>query len=457
MFKIRKSKYRHVFCDAPKVEFCWTDFRLSTVTGDQQYIKASTKYFCVGSAGGGGSMIVGRLDRPGRFESGFSPIVTGHAGAVMDMDWNPFDDTMLATASEDTTIKIWQIPEDWEPQDEKGIALKGTDLSESLLDLKGHQKKVTLLRYHPTADGGLLSTSADTSVKIWDVESAAEVQSCEMTESLIHDIIWDYKGDNFAFSAKDKHIRLVDARSNELTAKIEKAHEGNKSCKLVYLGDSGKLLSCGASRQNGREMKVWDIANLEKPLHTENVDTAAGGMIPLYDHDTKVLYLAGKGDGIVRLYEFEDKAPYIFKLSDGFRSNTPGKGYCTVPKRGLDIMKHETVRMLKVTNSDGVQPLNFYVPRKSMDFQDDIFPDTASSTPAHSFTDWWEGSSMDPVLMSLNPAKSGRNGGAAAATPAPKKKFKTVGQLTKELEAAHARIAELEAKLAEHEITTTTD
>ena len=143
---------------------------------------------------------------------------------------------------------------------------------------------------------------------------------------------------------------------------------------------------------------------------------------------------------------------FIFKLNDGFRSNTPGKGYCTVPKRGLDIMKHETVRMLKVTNNEGVQPLNFYVPRKSHDFQDDIFPDTASSTPAHSFSDWWEGSSKEPVLMSLNPAKRGdSNGGGAPA--APKKKFKTVGQLTKELEAANARIALLEAKLAEHDIS----
>ena len=192
-------------------------------------------------------MVVGRLDRPGRFEQGISPIVTGHTGAVMDMDWNPFDDTMMATGSEDTSIKIWQIPEDWEPTDEKGNAKKGENLSESLLDLQGHQKKVTLLRYHPSAEGGLLSTGADYAVKIWDIESAAEVQSCEETEVLIQDIVWDYKGDNFAFSAKDKHVRLVDARANTVSTKIEKAHEGSKSVKLVYLGDTGKLISCGPS------------------------------------------------------------------------------------------------------------------------------------------------------------------------------------------------------------------
>jgi coronin-1B/1C/6 len=421
---------------------------MSTVTGDQQYIKASTKYFVVGMAGGGGSMLVGRLDRPGRFEPGLSPSVTGHSGAVMDMDWNPFDDSMMATGSEDTTIKIWSIPEDWEPTDENGNAKKGDDLSESLIDLLGHQKKVTLLRYHPTAEGGLMSTSADCAVKIWDVESATAVTSCEETNDLIQDIVWDYKGDNFAFSSKDKAVRIVDARNNKVANKIM-AHDGSKSVKLVYIGETGKMMSCGASKQNAREIKVWDLANLDKPLHTETVDTAAGGMIPLFDVDTNVLYLAGKGDGIIRLYEYEEAAPFCFKLNDGFRSNTPGKGYCTVPKRGLDIMKHETVRMLKVANTEGVQPLNFYVPRKSMDFQDDIFPDTASGTPAHSLAEWLEGSSKGPVLMSLNPAKAGATAGGAA----PKKKFKSAAQLTKELEAAQAKIAKLEAKLAENGIS----
>ena len=120
-------------------------------------------------------MMVGRLDRPGRFEMGACPQVSGHAGGVLDMDWNPFDDSMMATASEDTRIKIWSIPDEWEPTDEKGMPKPGAELKESVADLEGHRKKVTLLRYHPTAGNTLLSTAADYTVKVWDVESAAAV------------------------------------------------------------------------------------------------------------------------------------------------------------------------------------------------------------------------------------------------------------------------------------------
>jgi len=418
--------------------------RLSTVTGDQQYIKASSKYFVVALQGGGGPMMLGRLDRPGRFESGTSAVVQGHTGSVLDMEFNPFDDTMFASASEDTTIKLWGIPDDWEPTDENGKAKKGQPLTESLVDLTGHGKRVTLLRYHPTANNMLLSGSADCTVKTWDIEKGEAATTLELPD-LTQDLVWDFKGDNFATSCKDKKVRIADGRIASVISTIDPAHEGSKSVKLQFLGESGKFLTCGASRQSSREVKIWDLKNLAKPLHTENVDTASGAMIPLYDNDTKVLYLCGKGDGQIRIYEFEDKEPYFHKLNDGFRSTQPTKGICMIPKRGVNVMGHETARLLKLTNNQGIMPLSFRVPRKSDSFQDDIFPDCLAPTPAHTGEQFLAGSSKAPVTMSLNPALTG-------GKSTKKKTFKTVAQLSKELDDASKRIEYLEKKLKENGI-----
>lgn len=441
MFKIRTSKYRHVFCDAPKPNLCHSGFRLSTVTGDQQYIKASSKYFAVALFGGGGLVYVGRHDRPGRFVPGSTPTLHGHAGAILDFEWNPFDDSMLATASEDCTIKIWNIPEEWEPINAKGANNPGADISESMVDLTGHGKKVNLLRFHPTAANVLASTSSDYTVKLWDIEAGHELATFDEMQDLCQDIVWDYKGDNYAAACKDKNVRFVDARTSKVKGMITEAHDGVKGVKVVYMGESGKVLTTGHSRASGREVKIWDLKNLEKPIHVEKIDTAAGVLMPMYDVDTDVVFLAGKGDGNIRTCEFEDKAPYFHKLNDGFRSTTALKGVCMVPKRGLDIMKCETARLLKVTNEHGVQPLSFFVPRKSDAFQTDIFPDTASSEPAHTAEEWWGGSSKGPEMQSLNPAKSGATNGVA------KKKFLTVGGLSTSLKKAEARIKYLEGKL----------
>lgn len=47
---IRSSKFKHVFCDPPRTEAQYTNLRLSTVTGEQNYIKANPKYFAVALA-----------------------------------------------------------------------------------------------------------------------------------------------------------------------------------------------------------------------------------------------------------------------------------------------------------------------------------------------------------------------------------------------------------------------
>jgi len=388
---------------------------------------------------------VGRHDRPGRFEIGRCSIVQGHKGSVLDMDWNPFDDSMLATASEDTTIKLWGIPDEWEPTGEDGNAKSGERLSDSLTDLVGHRKKVTLLKFNPTAANVLASTSADHTVRVWDIEKGEAVSTFSDMGDLTQDLIWDVRGDSYATSCKDKTVRIMDARLGTVASSIDTPHEGLKSVKLVFLGETGKLLSVGASKQSARELKIWDLKNLEKPLLTEKIDTASGVLMPMYDCDTNVIYLSGKGDGIIRPYEFEDKAPYLHKLNDGYRSTVPTKGICMVPKRGLDVMKCESARLLKLTNNQGVIPLSFVVPRKSDAFQDDIFPDCSSCDPAHTCEEWMAGSSRPPETMCLDPAQAGSN-------KTKKKTFKTVAQLQKEVDEANKRIEYLEQKLTENNI-----
>jgi coronin-1B/1C/6 len=388
----------------------------------------------VGLSGGGGPFSVFSLAKPGRYDNDV-PTYTGHSAPVLDFDFNPFHDNIIASASEDMTVKIWSIPEGGPT----------SNVSDPLVDLHGHQRKVTLLRFHPTASNVLASTSGDQSVKLWDIEKGREMNTLSDGHTdLIQDIVWDYNGSNYITSSKDKHVRICDARTAKVGSTIENAHEGSKSTKLAYLGNLDKLLTVGFTRQSQRQFKIWDPRNTSTELKRVEVDQAAGAIMPFYDCDTGLLYLAGKGDGNVRFYEIVNETPYCHAISEQ-RSSVSSKGMAWVPKRGLNIMGCESARLLKLT-TNSVEPLSFVVPRKSDLFQDDLYPDTAASEPAHTADEWLGGSNKGPKLMSLNPAISG---GAKAGTPA--KAFvpsKTAAQLQAELDAANKKIAELEAKLA---------
>mmetsp|Transcript_13550 Transcript_13550/g.26917 ORF Transcript_13550/g.26917 Transcript_13550/m.26917 type:complete len:438 (+) Transcript_13550:33-1346(+) len=432
---VRASKFRHVFCDPPKPQDCWTGFRLSTATGEQNYINCSTKFFSVAVQGGGGSFAVVPLDAPGRFETG-SPVVAGHTSAVLDTAWNPFHDNVVASGSDDASIKVWGIPEG-------GLT---EHMTEPLVDLRGHERKVTLLEFHPTANNVLASCSGDFTIRLWDVEKGTECVTLAGNPELIQDMAWSIDGAMFANSCKDKTVRLWDTRGGTVASEIAQAHEGAKSVKMSFLGGFGTLLTVGFTRQSQRQFKIWDPRALAEPLTTVAIDQAAGVIMPFYDPDTHLLYLAGKGDGNVRYYEMTDGAPHQFAVSE-HRSTTAQKGMACVPKRGLDVMRCETSRMLKLT-SNSVEPLSFVVPRKSESFQEDIFPDTAGGTPAISADEFFAGQDSMPVTMSLRPGAAGA-GGQQAFTPA-----KSAAQLQRELDEANARIELLTKRLADAGLST---
>lgn len=432
---VRTSKYRHVFCNPPKADATWSNLRLSTVTGDQSYIKSNGLFFAVAVQGGGGPFQVVDMTKPGKI-SGEAPVFSGHSAAVLDFDFNPFHDHMIASASDDQTVKIWSIPDEMT-----------ANVTDPIVDLHGHSRKVTFVKFHPTANNVLASVSGDYTVKLWDIEKGSEINTLNNVHTeLIQDFDWDYEGTNYATSCKDKHIRLIDARSASVTNKIDTAHEGAKSIKLTYMGSTGLLLTCGFTKQSMRQFKIWDPRNLETHVKQVDIDQAAGVIMPFYDNDTGLLYLVGKGDGNIRYYEISNSNGLdVFPITD-FRSNVSAKGACWVPKSKLNIMGCETARILKLT-SNAVEPLSFIVPRKSEAFQDDIFPDTAGSQPAHTADEWLNGSNKSPILVSLDPAKSGVTS-TVANTPKTFVPVKSAAALQIELDAAYAKIAELEAKLA---------
>merc|ERR1712232_1077482 len=178
-------------------------------------------------------------------------------------------------------------------------------------------------------------------------------------------------------------------------------------------------------------------------------DQAAGVIMPFYDEDLNLLYLAGKGDGNIRYFELVDDKSWFFHVSE-FRDNSPCRGMAMLPKRACDVMKCEVAKMLKL-GSNEITPLNFICPRKSDLFQEDLFPDAYAGQSAMSAEDFFGGKSKKPVLMSLDPDK--RTDVKKTDNKPAMKKVKTAKELQKELDKANARIKELEAKLKKHNIS----
>ena len=148
------------------------------------------------------------------------------------------------------------------------------------------------------------------------------------------------------------------------------------------MGDTGRLFTTGFSKFSDRQYAVWSQNDLSQPLEMEIIDSSSGVLFPYYDHDTRMVYVSGKGDGNVRYYEIVDEPPYAFYLNQ-FISGAPQRGFGALPKRGCETAECEIFRFYKLhATKDLVEPIAMIVPRKSDFFQDDIYPETAAPTPS---------------------------------------------------------------------------
>lgn len=59
---VRASKFRHVFGEPWNTDTNHLDLDLSTTTGDHNYIQVNPKFFAVAARGGGGPVLVKKLD-----------------------------------------------------------------------------------------------------------------------------------------------------------------------------------------------------------------------------------------------------------------------------------------------------------------------------------------------------------------------------------------------------------
>ncbi|XP_077640462.1 coronin-1B isoform X3 [Lonchura striata] len=414
---VRQSKFRHVFGQPVKTDQCYDDIRVSRVTWDSTFCAVNPSFVAIiVEASGGGAFLVLPLHKTGRIDKSY-PTVCGHTGPVLDIDWCPHNDHVIASGSEDCTVmvrggtgswgvagviplcslsplspQVWQIPENGLSQ----------PLTEPVVVLEGHSKRVGIVTWHPTARNVLLSAGCDNVVLIWNVGTAEELYRLDgLHPDLIYSVSWSRDGSHFCTACKDKSVRVIDPRRGTVVAEKERAHEGARPMRAIFLAD-GKIFTTGFSRMSERQLALWDMENLEEPMGLQELDSSNGALLPFYDPDTSVVYVCGKGDSSIRYFEITEEPPYIHFLNT-FTSKEPQRGMGWMPKRGLDVSKCEIARFYKL-HERKCEPIIMTVPRKSDLFQDDLYPDTAGPEAAMEAEEWVAGRTAGPVLVSLRQA-----------------------------------------------------
>ncbi|SCV04830.1 LANO_0G12772g1_1 [Lachancea nothofagi CBS 11611] len=408
---VRASKYRHVYGQVAKKERQYENIRVTSNAWDSNLIKANSKFLAVNwNSSGGGAFAVIPLEEVGKAPDQV-PLFRGHTAPVLDTDFNPFNDYCLASGSDDGKIGIWEIPQDYSFHNYADSEGEPKDLKPRKF-LVGHGRKVGHVLFHPTAENVLASSSLDHTVKFWNVDSGKELFSLKHPD-MVTSMSFSYNGDHLATVCRDKKMRVWEIKGEKIVSEGP-AHSGAKNQRVVWLGNSTRIVTTGFSKLSDRQIGVWDAFNLEKGdlggFYT--VDQSSGILMPFYDDSNKILYVVGKGDGNIRYFEFQNDE--LFELSE-FQSIDPQRGFAAAPRRAVSVKENEILKGFKTVNNHCIEPISFYVPRKSDSFQDDIYPDAPSGVAALTIDEWLSNKSVQgPILFNV---KSLFDGSEPVLTP----------------------------------------
>ncbi|MBE7382183.1 MAG: TIR domain-containing protein [Leptolyngbya sp. SIO1E4] len=160
----------------------------------------------------------------------------GHGDWIYGLSFSP-DGSTLATASRDSTVKLWDA-----------------NTGQELQTLQGHGNWVSGVSFSP--DGSILATAGgDDQVKLWDVSSGQELQTLQGHGNWFTRVEFSPDGAILATASGDGTVKLWDAN----TGQEHKTLQGhNDSVWGVSFSPDGMAL---ATASNDGIVKLWDTSS----------------------------------------------------------------------------------------------------------------------------------------------------------------------------------------------------
>ena len=206
----------------------------------------------------------------------------------------------------------------------------GHPAQETVTDL-GH-RKVGQVLFNPAAENILASASGDFTIKLWDVGTGQSHLTLKHAD-IVQSLSWSADGGLMVTTSRDKKLRVWDVRQEKPVHEYP-GHEGAKNSRAVWMGEHNRIATTGFSRMSDRQIGLWEPGRKDPIGGFTMLDSISGVCMPFWDDGSNCLYLAGKGDGNIRYFEYENDK---FEFLSEYKSGEPQRGIAFLPRRGINV------------------------------------------------------------------------------------------------------------------------
>lgn len=311
------------------------------------------------------------------------PIIRAHNNAnINDLKWDPFIPNLLASASDDGTVKFWQIPKDGIRQDiekEKGI-------------YKDHGKRVLFLQFHPSSADIVASADSTNKINVWNLQGKTYISM--PAKNTVSSLEWNYNGSLIGCMLKDKYSYLYDIRGQKEVCK-SKGFNSLTTQKMCFVSDDCFIIS---GTENGkRQINLYDMRKPDSSVSNIVLDNFSSVMRPFYDYDINCIFVPSTDRDIHFVTIKGGKLAFLHGRYDFKEDNTY---YTFEDKRYVDLNMNEMTRMYRY-NKKTLRMTSIKIPRKTNVFDPELYPDTFSGESALTVDEWMSGVDKEPIKRSI--------------------------------------------------------
>jgi WD40 repeat protein/3',5'-cyclic AMP phosphodiesterase CpdA len=199
----------------------------------------------------------------------------GHIAALWGVAFSP-DGTLLATASDDGTARIWD-----------------TAAGTTVATLEGHDEGLSAVAFSP--DGALLATASDDeTARIWDTATGTTRTTLAGHTSRVQGVAFSPDGTLLATASDDETARIWDTATGTTRTTLE-GHRGGLSA--VAFSPDGTLL---ATASHDGTARIWDTGTIRT---TVGVEDHHGNLHGVAFSPDGTLLATASDDGTARIWD----------------------------------------------------------------------------------------------------------------------------------------------------------
>ncbi|RMD43276.1 hypothetical protein DV735_g1807, partial [Chaetothyriales sp. CBS 134920] len=189
-----------------------------------------------------------------------------HPGEVNKARYQPQNPNIIATMCTDGRVLIW---------DKSKHSSTPSPGQTPEIELIGHEKEGYGLSWSPHLAGHIATASEDTTVRLWDITYASKTnkivspsQTYTHHSAIVNDVQYHpFHSSLLGTVSDDMTLQILDTRSPDTTRSAVKSGEGQHTDAINALAFNPAAETVLATASEDKTIAIWDMRNLQNKLH----------------------------------------------------------------------------------------------------------------------------------------------------------------------------------------------